>query len=318
MPKKERPVTVPPDSLAGDVGKSIRADLRKKLFRYAKARVRAVQMSDYIKSVSDSKALDSVYRALHTCGSFLWFRHYYRIDDVRLYKASFCGRHVLCPLCAIRRGAKCVRVYMDRLRLILEKHPTLKPYLVTFTVKDGSDLVERFNHLQLSMQTYQQTRRNALAGRRENVEVNKALGAVWSYEVKIGSGSGQWHPHCHAIWLCDSPPSLDKLSREWLNITIDSHVVDVTPFTEDDFLKGFLEVFKYALKFSELSLSDNYHAWAALSGRRMIGSFGLFRGVKIPEILVDDPVEDEPYHDLFFNYVNRAYLPVKLKGGKNA
>jgi hypothetical protein len=32
-------------------------------------------------------------------------------------------------------------------------------------------------------------------------------------------------------------------------------------------------------------------------------SFGLFYGVKIPKSLTDDPLEDLPYVDLFFNYL---------------
>ena len=45
----------------------------------------------------------------------------------------------------------------------------------------------------------------------------------------------------------------------------------------------FMEVFKYAVKFSDLSLDDNWHAAQLLKGKRLLNSFGLFRGVEVPE-----------------------------------
>src|SRR3546814_1097214 len=48
------------------------------------------------------------------------------------------------------------------------------------------------------------------------------------------------------------------LSEQWKKITGDSFIVDVTPFhDQDDVITGFLEVFKYAVKFSDLPLADN-------------------------------------------------------------
>jgi hypothetical protein len=46
------------------------------------------------------------------------FRHYFTIDKVRLHGASFCMKHLLCPLCAIRRGAKALKAYLDRWEVI--------------------------------------------------------------------------------------------------------------------------------------------------------------------------------------------------------
>jgi plasmid rolling circle replication initiator protein Rep len=71
------------------------------------------------------------------------------------------------------------------------------------------------------------------------------VGAVWSYEVKRGQNSGEWHPHLHMIALAEQQPSQERLSREWHQITGDSFVVDVRPIVGDP-AEGFLEVFKYA------------------------------------------------------------------------
>ena len=62
-------------------------------------------------------------------------------------------------------------------------------------------------------------------------------------------------------------------------------------------IDGFLETFKYALKFSDLELSDNLHAYKTLKGKRLINSFGALRGVEVPEELTDDDLDDDlPLH----------------------
>lgn len=68
-----------------------------------------------------------------------------------------------------------------------------------------------------------------------------------------------------------------------------------------------MEVFKYAVKFSDLSLEDNWHAAQVLKGKRLLNSFGLFRGVQIPESLLDEPLDDLPYWDRFYRFIRGEY-----------
>jgi hypothetical protein len=59
--------------------------------------------------------------------------------------------------------------------------------------------------------------------------------------------------------------------------------------------------------------ADTYAAFLVLSGRRLVGSSGLFRGIEIPDILLDDPLLDElPFVDLFYRYIAGGYT---LRGG---
>jgi hypothetical protein len=197
-----------------------------------------------------------------------------------------------------------MKSYLGKLRVIQEQNPALRPYLVTLTIKNGEDLKERFQHLNGSMKRYVQARRNALKKKGPMVEMAKASGAVWSYEFKRGKNSGGWHPHLHAVWLCEEKPDAFKLREEWHNVTGDSFIVDVRPITtEDDAVGGFLEVFKYAVKFADLPLADNWEGFRILAGRRMVASIGHFRGVQDPEDLADDlEAEDLPYVELLFRY----------------
>lgn len=179
----------------------------------------------------------------------------------------------------------------------------LKPYMVTLTVKDGENLEERFQHLRNAMQRMTRQRRDALAGKRQNIEFCKALGGVHSVEFKRGKGSGLWHPHVHMVWLCHSAPDARALSREWLEITGDSYIVDVRECYGEGMIDAFLEVFKYALKFADLPLSDNWEAFQKLSSRRLVDSFGNLRGVDVPEDLTDEDIENEPYRLMLYKFM---------------
>ena len=269
-------------------------------------------MADYAIDLGE-KAIAS---NLRLCGDYLLFRHFYTLDDVRLHAAKFCRKHLLCPLCAIRRASKAMQAYMQRLDVVLTEHPALTAYMVTVTVKDGADLVERFNHLRAAMRRMTQARRDYLKApdRRPHVEAAKALGGVHSIEGKRGKGSGLWHPHAHAVWLCYEAPDAAKLSQEWHAWTGDSYIVDVRPIREEGGIAhGFAEVFKYALKFADLPLADNWQAYRDLSNRRLVDSFGLLRGVVVPEELTDEPLEGLPYVEYFYRWMPKGY---SLQRGK--
>lgn len=282
------------------------AVLPTRLDRYGRAHQRALHMSNYARDRGESKLADK----LEKCGHWLVFRHYYTIDKLRLHAADFCRKHLVCPLCAIRRGAKYLKAYMDKLAVVLGQHPGLKAYMVTVTVVDGESLSERFKHLRKAMKAMTAARRQHLLNpvRNRHVEFAKALGGVHSIEAKRGKNSGLWHPHAHMIWLCHEEPDQAKLSAEWREWTGDSFIVDVRPFSDqEDLTHGFMEVFKYALKFSELPLEDNWDAYEQLSGKRLVDAFGLLRGVEVSDELTDEPILDElPYIELFYQWMNRA------------
>lgn len=282
----------------------------ERLARYATARHRARQMVHHLGEHGDgSERHQKAYVRLRDCGEYLCFHHYYTVGKVRLTAASFCKQHMICPLCAIRRGAKSLGAYLDRFQVIRQQQPELRPFLVTFTVKNGADLRERFDHLVKSHKRLHKRRREWFSHGRGWTEAAKAAGAVWSYEVtNIGNG---WHPHAHAIWLCEEAPDQATLRREWEGITGDSFMVDVRPIQQDDPAEGFCEVFKYAVKFAGLSLEHNVEAWDVLFGRRLLGSFGVFRGVQVPEELTDEPLDGLPYVELFYRYVQGAGYSLK-------
>lgn len=305
MAKRKTPVET--DALAGSVSTGVDeiVNLGDRIARYGQAHARALLMLEHLRQNPDHNSTKAA-AGLATCGNYLHFREYYTVGKVRLHRAQFCKQHLICPLCAIRRGSKALGVYLERWEVIRAERPELKPYLITLTVKNGDDLEERQNHLTDSLRRLLTRRRYFNAGIRgaPYTELCKVQGAVYTLEL-TNKGNG-WHPHCHMIALCASEPSQEALSAEWKGITGDSFIVDCRPITGDP-AEGFMEVFKYAVKFSDLTLVDNWHAAQVLKGKRLLNSFGLFRGVVIPESLLDEPLDDLPYWDRFYRYINGHY-----------
>jgi plasmid rolling circle replication initiator protein Rep len=337
-------------ALAGDSqkGYSEISSFSDRIERYGKAKSRQLRIVNHLKHNANPKAeclIDSekLSNKLCSCGNYLVFNQYYTVGQTRLKKASFCKNHLLCQLCAIRRGAKQVEAYSSRYELLNKAQPHLKPYLLTLTVKNGNDLQERFRHLTVSFRKYLERRRNSFKRNRGFNELSKAEGGVFSYEV-TKSSDGSWHPHLHMVvllnpdnlidfptqpkkhnpqeWASLSPAekrneklkwqkyisskSNTKLSIEWLDITGDSSIVDLRPI-EGDPVEGFVEVFKYALKFSDMKPEDNIYAYSVLKGSRLTGSFGSLWGVKVPDKLEDDLLSDLPYIELFYAYTKSGY-----------
>ena len=279
--------------------------LGERIARYGKAHTRSQAMLEHLRE-SPSQETTRAAAGLASCGTYLHFREYFTVGKVRLHNATFCKQHLICPLCAIRRGAKSLDAYLKRWEVIRAEQPELRPYLLTLTIKNGTDLEERQGHLTWALRRLMDKRRNFNAGSRGHpyTELCKAQGGVYTLEL-TNKGKG-WHPHCHMIVLAASQPSQCALSREWLQITGDSMIVDCRPITGDP-VEGFMEVFKYALKFSDLELADNWHAAQILKGKRLLNSFGLFRGVQVPESLLDEQLDDLPYWDRFYRFIQGEY-----------
>ncbi|MDF1881490.1 protein rep, partial [Sulfurimonas sp. MAG313] len=167
---------------------------------------------------------------------------------------------------------------------------------------------ERYKHLKKSYKKLLNRRRVYLKNGRGYTELSKSLGGVHSFEFTNNQGKG-WHPHVHSIVLLDKYIDQKALSEEWEKITGDSKIVDIRKITtgkDGTMIKGLLEVFKYALKFSTLELEDNYHAYQTLRGQRLQSAYGCLWGVKVPETDMEDPLTGLPYLELFYRYLDSS------------
>lgn len=281
------------ETLAGESREAFRtSDLDKRLNRYGSARENALKFRRYLVEQQEDKLAD----ALGDCGNYATFRDYFTIGQTRLSRICTCKKHLLCPLCAIRRGAKALRVYLARVEHLRAADASLRAFLVTLTVKNGDDLGERFVHLSSNVRRYHKLRHL-----NRGHEVCKATSSVWSYEF-TNRGKG-WHPHVHAVWLGHEAPDPFKLAREWQDLTGDSYIVDVRPLDDADPVAAFCEVFKYALKFSDLADPDRLHAYRTLKGKRLQDSFGDLRGLDVEPSDSDEILDDLPYIERLYRFV---------------
>lgn len=280
------------------------SDSRKKhyqrLGRYAESKRRTRALSKYIlQQLPEEK---KTAEKLLSCGNYLTFRHYYESDDFRMIRGNSCDKHLLCGICAARRSAKQFYSYRAKYNQIKEQFPNKRIVFFTLTVKNGQDLSERYQHLYSSMAALLQKRRNATKGKTKTA-LSAISGAVWSYEV-TNKGKG-WHPHIHGIGLVDDGVDLPRLEwalkAEWESITGDSHQIKVQfPRTKNNEEKAFFEVFKYSLKFSELSFKHQMEVYRVLSGRRLMACFGDFFGVQIVD--TDEPEVERDFYDIMYKY----------------
>ena len=205
MDQNEKPPEDPISVAGGEdlAGGYETGKLPARLERYGSGRHRGLQMLSHLRE-NHSQEVKPIAR-LRDCGDYLVFHDYYTVGESRLVGANFCKQHLLCPLCAMRRGAKYVENYMERLGVILGERPDLRLYLVTYTVRNGDDLEERFQHLRRSLSRLHEKRRNYLKHGKGRTDLANVEGAVWSFET-TNKGKG-WHPHVHCIYLAPSAPS---------------------------------------------------------------------------------------------------------------
>ena len=317
MSEKTKPLLDNPKALTGK-GSNKGSNAMKHDERIASLSVlkkRSRQMSSYmIQNVTNEVDKNVAYNVA-SCASTMVFNHYYTVDEIKLAVIRTCKKHLLCPVCAKIRSIKQAVKYMERLEIVLADNPNLVPAMLTLTVKNGDDLEERFNHLTKSWRTYQNRRRQWMKKGRGFNELCRTTGGVFSYEfTKKDNG---WHPHIHAVVLLDSKINVHNLSAEWKEITGDSYIVDIRRIStksNQDIADGFLEVFKYALKFSELPLDDNLHVYMSLKRKRLQGAYGDFWGVLVPEKMTDDLLLDLPYLRLFYHYIaGKGYDLAKVR-----
>jgi plasmid rolling circle replication initiator protein Rep len=270
---------------------------------------------NYPKDTPNEESLIALKSAqkLQGCGNFLLFKNFYTIDKNKLAKFQACNQHLLCPFCASIRASRASTKYTERIDEVLKKNRKLKPVLITLTLKNGSDLKERAEHLIKSLRTLIKRRQDYNKKGRGFNEFCKINGAMYSYENTYNEQTKEWHPHVHLFALLDDWIDQEQLSETWHEITGDSFIVDIRKVKKEKdsgYSNAAKEVCKYALKFSELSLENTWEAFMVLKGSRKVGlrlsgAFGSLYGVKIPENLTDDMPDEKdlPYLEMLYKFV---------------
>lgn len=235
---------------------------------------------------------------VHACGSWLHLREWIDSGESRLVNAKFCKKHLLCRCCAARRAGRLGEAYEPKVETVLATEPGLIPAMVTLTVKNGGDLVERIEHLKRSWSLMLAARRRGASASSRNklVQWNHVAGSIRAMEITAGK-DGSWHPHFHVFVLLRAYIDQAQLSSQWEEWTGDSKIVGVTK-CRGGVRAGLSEVLKYVLAFADLSNEQTFEVHQACQGHRLFDAQGLLRGVPEPDI-DSDSLEglSGPYRD---------------------
>ena len=155
------------------------------------------------------------------------FRNYYTVDQIKLVKAHYCNKHLLCPMCAGVRAARSMKRYLERIQELMRLNPRLKPVLITLTVKNGENLEERFEHLVRSFRKLLDRYRDYKKKGWGFNQFCKIDGAFYTTEYTYNETTKQWHPHIHIFALLTDWIDQEELAETWHDITLDSYIVDV-------------------------------------------------------------------------------------------
>lgn len=182
--------------------------------------------------------------------------------------------------CRDRFCGTCARIKSSTIAENLERHVdgrTLR--FITFTLKAGPMSLSR-----MITQLYDSFRRL----RQNKVWARTQRGGASFLEVKIGSGSGQWHPHLHV--LCEGKyVRVHDLRDAWNRITGGSHQVWIELVRDRKKMARY--VTKYVSKpFDPAAIrSDDKldELLIAMSGTHSALTFGTWRGIRLCKTVHD-------------------------------
>jgi plasmid rolling circle replication initiator protein Rep len=282
---------------------------------------RTVALLQYANSTKTALTISQKARYAD-CHSFLTFHNYFTLGKIKLSHVEHCDIHLLCPLCAIRRASKKTILYEKKVQELLSSNPNLNLYYVVLTVKNEENLSKAYEHLTQAQKTLTQRRRDAQkffkTGNKKHLSAANSVFArveagAYSIEVKRGKNSGDWHPHTNFVLLSEDDIKKEELINEWRSITGNSFIVHCEKVaSRQDIIKVLVEIFKYAMKFSEMEFSDNLFAWETLKGRRLTGSFGQFRGLDVEDDDDGDHVPDgTEYEEIFYRFFDDKYKKIQ-------
>ena len=275
---------------------------------------------------------------LARCGGQVALEYWIEHGSATVKTANWCNMPRLCQACAHARGIKLAKAAAEKAATVLNDDRDLRPWLVTFTVKNGPDLPERLGHLLGGFSAGWQRRKDAAKGKRRWSQFCTPAGSIFSAEIKRGRAGG-WHPHLHCLWLVPAsawswhegktglqlePDAHRQMCDEWHEITGDSYVINAKPLrTAVDMVSGepvmeeflvaeLFELFKYLTKPGETSPADVVHAWQTTIGKRLVRSHGNLIGLQVPESLDDEPLSGDSW-EVWFRWVQGRYQFTRSK-----
>lgn len=199
------------------------------------------------------------------CGSFAWIC----VDRANPKRVK-----IACDRCKDRFCQPCQKERSRRLAKEVEKRVTNKNIrFITLTLKSRTGKLKT---------QIDQTIKNFRKLRQSKKWKESQRGGAFFLEVTFNSETQKWHPHIHVVsegrFLAH-----DELKKCWFRITGNSFIVDIRKIKNPRYAANY--VAKYATKELAASVINQperlEEAIMALHGRRLVSTFGTWRGLSI-------------------------------------
>lgn len=203
-------------------------------------------------------------RRLSACRQNAWFTRHEDTGEVRV-AASACSLR-WCPVCSNARRNFVTHSIAEW--LVDSDHPKF----LTLTLKHTNAPLE--HQIDNLYGFFRELRRRK--------EFRQAVsGGIWFFQIKRSKNDELWHPHLHCL-ITGKYFAQRRLSRIWCQITYGSTHVDIRSVTDP---KGAAnDVARYATSpgsLVNLAPDDAVEMVTALHGRRICGTWGSARGVRL-------------------------------------
>jgi hypothetical protein len=225
------------------------------------------------EALDDDKAGNRL-AAFAACRSSAWFVRHAISGKIRV-ASSRCGQR-WCPLCIRTKRFVIQQTVGAWVKSIKQ------PKFLTLTLKHTNSPLE--NQIDAIYSAWKELRRRPWFK-------SRVKGGIWFFQVKKSKTDGLWHPHIHILFEGRFIEH-EQIKTIWSQITHGSTVVDIRAVKDPK--KAADYVARYAAapcELSELPLSDAVACVKALHSRRICGTFGTGRAIKLSAQAPEDAHE---------------------------
>lgn len=269
----------------------------KTVRQYVGAKLQNQILSDSLRRIGDRR-----WSTVANCSQALGVK-YCASCGVTHVDISWCCRHRLCGVCAIRRSRKTGKQALDAFKYMQEQGQLegARLALLTLTQRNvpAADLGDELDKLLAALTSIRHVR-----------EVRRSiLGAARNVEITYNAQARSYHPHVHLILILaqEAPDGLlsarywRDLWRRLMHLNYDP-ICDLRPITDSE--GAICEVSKYCIKPSSifgLNLEPEHLDQVVfalnqvLAGRRLVSYTGIWR--KARQVLNQRDPDDDLEHD---------------------
>lgn len=237
---------------------------------------------------------------IRECCNQVSFRRYLESGDVQLVSANFCKYDRICIACATKRAMRMIKKFSQG----IEEHQLYdkKWYYMVLTIKHKKEdsLTDLMDRLMLYKERLARAYRNSKRDwQKKKSFFNQFDGMVISIEI-AHKGKNWRHPHINILACSDNTIPIkdwyyarwatnDNLMQERKTMTDGtSYIHNIRPIEvrKDHFsVSGIGEVFKYAIKFSDLEVAQLAEVMGVQHCKKyhFFATYGIFRGWKLGE-----------------------------------